>query len=30
MELPDAVLRKVYYQNSLKVTPGLPQSGWPR
>ncbi len=30
MELPDAVLRKVYYQNALRVTPGLPQSGWPR
>jgi predicted TIM-barrel fold metal-dependent hydrolase len=28
MGLPDAVLRKVYYQNSLRVTPGLPQSGW--
>jgi predicted TIM-barrel fold metal-dependent hydrolase len=30
MELPDAVLRKVYYQNAVRVTPGLPQSGWPR
>ena len=30
MGLPDAVLRKVYYQNALRVTPGLPQSGWPR
>lgn len=30
MDLPDAVLRKVYYANALKVTPGLPQSGWPR
>jgi predicted TIM-barrel fold metal-dependent hydrolase len=28
MALPDAVLRKVYYQNALRVTPGLPQSGW--
>jgi predicted TIM-barrel fold metal-dependent hydrolase len=26
--LPDAVLRKVYYQNALRVTPGLPQHGW--
>ena len=25
MELPDAVLRKVYYQNARRVTPGLPQ-----
>ena len=30
MDLPDAVLRKVYHQNALRVTPGLPQSGWPR
>ena len=30
MDLPDAVLRKVYYQNALRVTPGLPQAGWPR
>jgi predicted TIM-barrel fold metal-dependent hydrolase len=30
MDLPDVVLKKVYYQNALKVTPGLPQNGWPR
>ncbi len=30
MDLPDVVLKKVYYQNALKVTPGLPQAGWPR
>ena len=30
MDLPDDVLRKVYYENALRVTPGLPQSGWPR
>ena len=30
MDLPDAVLKKLYYQNALRVTPGLPQSGWPR
>jgi predicted TIM-barrel fold metal-dependent hydrolase len=30
MDLPDVVLKKVYYQNALKFTPGLPQSGWPR
>ena len=29
MDLPDAVLKKVYYQNALRVTPGLPQTGWP-
>jgi uncharacterized protein len=28
MGLPDNVLRKLYYQNALKVTPGLPQGGW--
>ena len=28
MQLPDAVLRKVYHQNALKITPGLPQTGW--
>ncbi len=30
IDLPDAVLRKVYYQNALKVVPGLPTTGWPR
>ncbi len=30
MGLPDEVLKKLYYQNALKVAPGLPQSGWPR
>ena len=29
MDLPDEVLKKVYYKNALRVTPGLPQSGWP-
>jgi predicted TIM-barrel fold metal-dependent hydrolase len=28
MGLPDAVLRKLYYQNALKIAPGLPQTGW--
>ena len=28
MNLPDDVLRKVYYGNALRITPGLPQSGW--
>ena len=27
MGLPDAVLRKVYYENARRVTPGLPQIG---
>jgi predicted TIM-barrel fold metal-dependent hydrolase len=30
IDLPDAVLKKVYFQNALRITPGLPQSGWPR
>jgi uncharacterized protein len=30
MNLPDDVLKKVYYQNALRVVPGLPQAGWPR
>lgn len=30
MELPDEVLKKIYYKNALRVTPGLPQNGWPR
>ena len=28
--LPDAVLKKVYYQNALRITPALPQAGWPK
>ncbi|MEZ4455148.1 MAG: amidohydrolase family protein [Gemmatimonadales bacterium] len=30
IDLPDSVLKKVYYQNALRITPGLPQAGWPR
>jgi predicted TIM-barrel fold metal-dependent hydrolase len=30
IDLPDEVLKKVYYKNALKLTPGIPQSGWPR
>ena len=30
MALPDAVLKKLYYKNALRVEPGLPQSGWPQ
>ncbi len=29
-DLPDIVLKKVYYQNALKLTPMLPQTGWPK
>jgi predicted TIM-barrel fold metal-dependent hydrolase len=27
--LPDAVLKKLYYQNALALTPGLPRAGFP-
>jgi predicted TIM-barrel fold metal-dependent hydrolase len=29
MGLPDDVLRKLYYRNALRVTPGLSRTGWP-
>ena len=29
IDLPDDVLRKVYFQNALRITPGIPQTGWP-
>lgn len=28
IDLPDEVLRKVYYENALRILPGLPQNGW--
>ncbi|HKG91474.1 MAG TPA: amidohydrolase family protein [Gemmatimonadaceae bacterium] len=30
IDLPDSVLKKVYYQNALRLTPALPQTGWPK
>jgi predicted TIM-barrel fold metal-dependent hydrolase len=30
IDLPDDVLKKVYYKNALKISKGLPQAGWPR
>jgi predicted TIM-barrel fold metal-dependent hydrolase len=30
IDLPDEVLKKVYFANALRITSGLPQSGWPR
>ena len=30
IELPDAVLKKVYFGNALRITSGLPQAGWPK
>ena len=29
IDLPDEVLKKLYYRNALKLAPGLPQAGWP-
>ena len=29
IDLPDEVLKKVYYRNALRITPRLPQAGWP-
>ena len=28
IDLPDSVLKKVYYQNALKITRGLPRTAW--
>ena len=28
--LPDSVLKKVYFENALKITKGIPQNGWPK
>lgn len=30
IDLPDDVLKKVYFGNALRITRGLPQDGWPR
>ena len=30
IDLPDPVLKKLYFENALRLTPGLPQNGWPR
>jgi uncharacterized protein len=30
MDLPDEVLKKLYFGNALRVLPGLPSHGWPR
>ncbi len=30
IDLPDSVLKKVYFANALKITKGLVQTGWPR
>ena len=30
LSLPDEVLRKLYYQNALKLVPGMPRAGFPK
>ena len=30
LALPDQVLRKLYYQNAMKLVPGIPKAGFPR
>jgi predicted TIM-barrel fold metal-dependent hydrolase len=30
MDLPDTVLKKLYYKNALRVVPGLPSAGFPK
>lgn len=30
VNLPDDVLKKVYYKNALKITPLIPHDGWPK
>jgi predicted TIM-barrel fold metal-dependent hydrolase len=30
MNLPDAVLKKLYYQNALRIVPGLPKNAFPK
>jgi uncharacterized protein len=29
LDLPDEVLKKVYYKNALRIVPGMPKTGWP-
>ena len=29
LDLPDEVLKKLYYKNALRILPGLPKTGWP-
>jgi hypothetical protein len=30
MDLPDDVLKKLYYKNALRVARGMPTAGWPQ
>jgi predicted TIM-barrel fold metal-dependent hydrolase len=30
IDLPDSVLKKVYYANAVRIAKGIPQAGWPR
>ena len=29
IDLPDEVLKKLYYKNALKLVPGMPKAGFP-
>ena len=29
LDLPDDVLKKVYYKNAIRIVPGMPKTGWP-
>lgn len=29
LDLPDEVLRKIYFENAVRLMPGMPQDGWP-
>ncbi len=30
LDLPDEVLKDIYYRNALRITPEIPQAGWPK
>ncbi len=30
LDLPDNVLKDIYYRNALRITPGISQAGWPK
>lgn len=30
IDLPDVVLKKIYYQNALRIMPAIPTAGWPK
>jgi hypothetical protein len=30
MDLPDEVLKKLYYKNAIRAAKGMPAAGWPQ